>query len=275
MIVHDDEFFEDVALLALGVLTGAQAQRVAAHVRTCAACRTEYASLRATADAIGYAAVEPGAVDEVAAARRKSRIMSVVRGSTNDVASAPQAIESVGAVPSASGAPSSAAPASLEARRRRPAYVAYAAAAAAAVIALASLTNNVGLRRERAHDRGEITALQQRNGTLDGALAELASPDSKRFPVPGGQVITHNGRVIVALRDLAPPPRGKVYQAWTLANGAKAVAPSRTFTPDSGGVAFIVLPQSAANLAAVAVSIEPAGGSKAPTSKPKFIRKLS
>ena len=96
--------------------------------------------------------------------------------------------------------------------------------------------------------------------------------NGSRFPA--GQVITHDGRVIVALRDLAPPPQGKVYQAWTLANGSKAVAPSITFTPEHG-VAVITLPQSAENLAAVAVSIEPAGGSKAPTSKPKFIRKLS
>ena len=60
MIVHDDAFFEDVALLALGVLVGAEAQRVAEHVRSCPACRTEYASLRATADAIGYAARRTG-----------------------------------------------------------------------------------------------------------------------------------------------------------------------------------------------------------------------
>ena len=238
MIVHDDTFFEDVALLALGVLAAAEAERVAEHVRSCAACRAEYASLRATADAIGYAAIEPGGVDEVAAARRKSRIMSIVRGSNGEVSDA-QAV------------------------------------AQPPVIAIASIANNVGLRSELAQQRSDTKNLQQRTSVLDSALAELASPDSKRYPVTGGQVITHAGRVIVALRDLAPPPQGKVYQAWTLANGAKAVAPSITFRPDAGGVAVIELPQSAENLAAVAVSIEPAGGSKAPTSKPKFIRKLT
>jgi len=250
VIGHDDAFLEDVALLTLGVLPRAEAERVAAHALTCDTCRTEYAKLRATADLVGYAAVEATATDGAAAARRKTRVMAAVRAS------------------------SPAAPVSRDARRRRP-YAAYIAAAAAAVIALASITNDIGVRRERAQERGEIATLQQRNASLDGALAELASPDSKRYPVPGGQVITHNGHVIVALRDLAPLPAGKVYQAWTLANGAKAVAPSITFSPDAGGVAVIELPQSAANLAAVAVSVEPAGGSKAPTSKPKFIRKLS
>ena len=282
MIGHHDDLFDDVALLALGVLPAAEAERVAAHVRSCEACLAEYASLRSTANAIGYAAVEPGTVDEVAAARRKSRLMNAVRGSNGEAGAAP-AVATVATAPLPEAVPAVAPaaaqtlpPASLEAaRRRRPALGAYAALAAAAVIAFASITSNYGLRRERAQERDEIKTLQQRNGTLDGALAELAAPDSKRFPVPGGEVITRNGTVIVALHDLAPPPHGKVYQAWTLANGAKAVAPSLTFSPDAGGVAFIKLPQSATNLAAVAVSIEPAGGSKAPTSKPKFIRKLS
>lgn len=46
-----------------------------------------------------------------------------------------------------------------------------------------------------------------------------------------------------------------VYQAWTLAKGAKTVQPSMTFIPD-------------VRTALVAVSVEPTGGSERPTTKP-------
>jgi anti-sigma-K factor RskA len=45
--------------------------------------------------------------------------------------------------------------------------------------------------------------------------------------------------------------------------------------PLASGVAIVELPVDATGLAAVAVSVEPAGGSRAPTTTPKFIRKLS
>ena len=59
------------------------------------------------------------------------------------------------------------------------------------------------------------------------------------------------------------------------AKGAKGVAPSITFRPDARGTALIELPEAASNLAAVALTVEPAGGSKQPTSKPAFVQKLS
>ena len=263
MIGHDDALLDDVALLALGVLPRAEAERVAAHVRSCAMCRAEYAELRATADMIGFAATESLPADEMTSARRKNRVMNAVRGGNGEFAGA--------AAPAATDVSQ---PTPIDARRRRP-YLAFGAAAAAAVIALASITSNIGLRRSLSREQSQVTALKARTGTLDSALAEVVAPDSKRFAVPGGQVITRGGRVFVALRDLPSPGPGKVYQAWTLANGAKAVAPSLTFIPDPGGIAVIELPESAANIAAVAVSVEPAGGSKAPTTKPTFIRKLS
>ena len=57
--------------------------------------------------------------------------------------------------------------------------------------------------------------------------------------------------------------------------GAKAVAPSITFTPSADGSAIVAVPPISAPLAAVAISVEPQGGSKAPTSTPTFIRPLS
>jgi len=58
-----------------------------------------------------------------------------------------------------------------------------------------------------------------------------------------------------------------VYQAWTLPKGSKKMAPSVTFNqapPEKP----CPLAGSGERDRAVAVSVEPAGGSKQPTSKP-------
>jgi len=70
-------------------------------------------------------------------------------------------------------------------------------------------------------------------------------------------------------------PKGKVYQAWTIAKGTKTLAPSINFTPSAAGNAVVALPENGDNITLVALSVEPEGGSKAPTSKPTFVRPLS
>jgi anti-sigma-K factor RskA len=52
------------------------------------------------------------------------------------------------------------------------------------------------------------------------------------------------------------------------------MTPSITFVPNKTGLAVIALPDSATNLVAVAVSVEPDGGSAQPTTKPLFVRTL-
>jgi anti-sigma-K factor RskA len=99
-------------------------------------------------------------------------------------------------------------------------------------------------------------------------IADLTAPDARRFAFSGGEVLTRGDHLYLAMRDLPAPPPGHVYQAWTLAKGAKTVAPSTTFLPGSGGATVVRLPETATTLAAVAVSVEPTGGSKQPTTKP-------
>jgi hypothetical protein len=274
MNVHDDAWQDDIALLALGVLPESEARTLAAHIASCAECRALYRDLRGAADLVGYGAeAPPGDIDELAAARLKSRVMGAVRA---DAATA-----------SATASARRAEPALAE----RAATPWYASLAVAAAIALALLTgvDDLSLRSQRGEYRDRIADLQKRAATqawqaaaaraqaheLATRLAEVTAPGSKHFDVPGGEVVTSGGHVFIALRDAPAPPAGKVYQAWTLAKGASTVAPSVTFSPAANGVTLIELPQSSAGLAAVAVSIEPAGGSKAPTSKPAFVRKLS
>jgi hypothetical protein len=106
-------------------------------------------------------------------------------------------------------------------------------------------------------------------------IADLIASDAQRYPVPQGEVVKHGTHVYLTLHALPSLPRGKVYQAWTIAKGSKTLVPSIVFTPSAAGVAIVALPENADNLAVIALSVEPEGGSKAPTSKPTFVRPLS
>jgi anti-sigma-K factor RskA len=246
-----------VAAYALGVLPQSEAALVTAFILSDEEARAEYQALRPVADAIALSAEEP--VDSARSARMKERLMSRVR---------------------AEAAASNVVPL---ARGRRPALIGTALAAAAAVVfALISTAQNLQLRSDLANANKQNAAMQSsiaadmqlhvRERTM---IADLMAPDAERFPVAEGDVVRHGEHIYFALRSLPTLPKGKVYQAWTFIKGQKAPNPSVTFLPGPSGVAVVALSGTAQNVAAVAVTVEPEGGSKAPTSKPTFVRPLS
>ncbi len=264
MMRHDDAMLDSVAALALGVLPRDEAQATADHVRSCAECRALYAELRPVADVVGLAADAPDP-DRLAEARRKSRIMDAVRASS----------------PSPADVGAGTAAGTETARRTGRSWLGPALGAVAALVAIAIGIDDANVRGDReqyvARERSFTAKLADSDAArrrADSQVLALVGPGTRRYDVPQGQVATSGGRIYIAIA-VPPVPRGKVYQAWTLRAGAKAVAPSITFTPDARGVAIVELPQRATGIAAVAVSVEPVGGSKAPTTTPKFIRKLS
>lgn len=276
MIVHDESLLDTIAVYALGALSPIEARTIADHIGSCSACAREYAEYRATADLVGYEAeIAPNTLDEISARRLKSRVMTSVRESVRDAVS----VANVATERPKDGAIA----------RPRASWLPYGVAVAAALVAAVSLSNNASLRNDRASDatrvasletdarsaRARADALQVRIGALDARVSSIVAPGSRHFSVASGEVVKSGNHIVIALHDLAKLPAGKVYQAWTLTTGAKAVAPSITFSPDAAGVALVELPEGAAHLAAVAVSIEPIGGSKTPTSKPAFVRALS
>ncbi len=106
-------------------------------------------------------------------------------------------------------------------------------------------------------------------------LNELQIAGAQQYRVPDGDVLKNGERVYLVMRTLPALPAGHVYQAWTLAPGAKSVAPSVTFVPDDRGFVVVSLPQASAKISAVAISVEPIGGSQAPTTKPLFVQPLT
>jgi hypothetical protein len=259
-----EAMLDDVAVYALGSLPEEQAREVRAHLETCPECREEYDELRPAAESVAYAAEacpdhERGAV--VASPLLKARIMRQVR---REAAQAPRSNVA-------------------EMRAVRPiVWPAYAVAAACLAFALVTGIFNISINDQARQTRTELAQLDTQNHRLQlelahqrVALADLVSPDAQRYAVDRGQVVRRQNRLYLAMDALPAPPRGKVYQAWTERTGATRMSPSVTFVPNRSGVAVVPIPVDASTIAAVAVSVEPDGGSKQPTSTPTFVLKLN
>ncbi len=255
-----DEMMEIVALYALGVLSREETALVAAFVANDDEAAREYRALRASADAVAFSADEP--VDSARSARMKERLLARV---ASDAA--------VGA--------------NSVARRRIGTNSGWLvgtglAAAAALIFSVVTVAQDVSLR-------GDLAQANRRAATLTSQLADtervgqhdremvtdLVAPDAHRYEVAAGAVVVRADRIYFALANLPALPKGKVYEAWTQAKGATAMQPSVTFVPNGDGIAVVALPIDASKVGAVALSVEPDGGSKAPTSSPTFVRPLS
>ena len=252
-----DAMLENVAVYALGAMPAGEAQAVRAHMATCEECRAEYGQLRPAVDAVAMSAeacqdASSGAVAPPGPLLKK-RIMQQIRPNVGEM------------------------------RAVRPiVWPAYAVAAACLAVALVTSIVNISLNEEVHRTQAQIAEVSAHNAATARqlvrertAVADLISSDSQRFPVSGGEVVRHGDRLYIAMNALPPPPKGKVYQAWTLRTGAKLMSPSVTFVPNGSGAALVPVPVNAKDIAAVAVSIEPDGGSKQPTSTPTFVLKLT
>lgn len=256
-----EAMMELVAAYALGVLPPAEHALVTAYILEHPEARAEFAALRPTADLIGLSAEEP--VDSARSARMKARLMATVNA---------QAVAAVAPLGSARRTGS-----------ERGWFIGAGLAAAAAVVfALISTIQNFSLRSDLANANARAVTLQTQLAQNARArtreremIADLVAGDAQRYPVPEGDVVKHGSHLYLTLHALPPLPHGKVYQAWTIAKGAKTLAPSVVFTPTAGGGAIVALPENADGLAVVALSVEPEGGSKAPTSKAIFVRPLT
>ena len=85
----------------------------------------------------------------------------------------------------------------------------------------------------------------------------------------GGEVIRTAALTRLNARGLPPLAPGKVYQAWII-HPHQAPVPEPTFLVSRDGDGDVEMPTSAAG-DIVAVTVEPQGGSKAPTSKPVLV----
>jgi hypothetical protein len=78
----------------------------------------------------------------------------------------------------------------------------------------------------------------------------------------------------LVVEHLSPLPSGRIYELWLQARGAQAPAPSTLFAVSSRGGADLGLPGGVHGLARVLVTLEPAGGSRRPSTRPVIVAPL-
>lgn len=242
MIDHDG-IREEVAVYALGSLPSVDAARVRVHLLDCPECTLEYQGY------VGVTGILAREAQSIAPVAIKERLMERIRGSA----------------------------------LKRPTLLwpAYLVAAAAFALAIISSVADLSLEgrlhttaarlaesRQRAHSLATEVDSQRR------MLADLAG-NAARIALRNGEVIVGRSALYLDLQHLPAPPHGHIYQAWMLKRGETRMQPSSLFAPDHHGNAFVALPVNAtADVAVVAVSIEPRHGSLQPTTAPVLVAHL-
>jgi len=131
--------------------------------------------------------------------------------------------------------------------------------------------------------QNRVEELNRQRNELRGALAILSEADTKTVSFgqaqtePQGRVfISRNGGVVFLGNRLPELATGKTFEFW-LVPAKGTPQPAGLFKTNAQGIAVNVLAKSVnpADYAAVAVSIEPIGGSPQPTSKPILIVPLA
>ncbi|HET6795157.1 MAG TPA: anti-sigma factor [Acidimicrobiales bacterium] len=238
-----DELRDLVAAYALDAVEADDARLVEDHLRGCPRCRSELAAHRETAALLAHSGGEapPGVWDRIAAEIH---------------AEAPPALAVVVGDRRGSG----------DRRRRRASRALAGLMAAAAAVALVVLGVTVDHQSRRLDRLNAALAAQQ---TLQRATAAALDPRARRVVLAspeGGTVAVAallpggTGYVIPAALGALPPSR--TYQMWWIVDGRPVSAGLMGSTPQATRVSV------AEGATALAVSDEPAGGSRAPTTAP-------
>jgi anti-sigma-K factor RskA len=215
---------------ALDALEADERQAYEAHLPGCAQCQEDLVSFWEVTGALALAATGPEPAPEL-----RERIIASVRAETQTV------------VP-------------FRQQRFRPNQILGAVAAVAAVALVALGWWAVSLHNNLTDTRSALA--EQR--TMAAVLAD-ASARRVSLAAGKGSLVDSAGGAVLVVDGLSPAPAGRTYQVWVVHKG-KAPASSGLFP---GGIHSVVLVRyDVATGDVVAVTLERAGGAKAPTTAP-------
>jgi anti-sigma-K factor RskA len=137
-----------------------------------------------------------------------------------------------------------------------------AAAAVLALVTIGMFAWNASLQEENQTLEGELQG--QQTYALEGTGAAQE--------VQGEIVRLGDERAVLVAEDLPSPPEGETYETWILREDVPE--PAGLFEPDDAGVAAAPIEGSIEGADAVAVTVEPSGGSSSPTSDPLLTTNL-
>jgi hypothetical protein len=237
----------------LHALTGAYAvdaiddeperERFERHMRRCQQCAGEVRDLTATATRLAFASSRPPPPD------MRGTVLSLV----SQTRQLPPVVEHRGARSSAARAASTG---------RFP-MLSYAFAAACVGVAVVLLVVLIGTRQQ-------LGRVQARNTAL---TAVLNAPDSRAVTETtndgGHATLVYSLRrhaMIFTSHGLPPPPPGKVYELWLI--GPPHVRPAGLLGPGEAGRAGPILTTGVIRGDDFGMTVEPAGGTRKPTTTP-------
>ena len=222
----DGSLHDQLAAYALDALDDREREAFEVHLADCGKCRTELVQFRETVGMLADAAEGPAPP-----AALRERILEVARQER----------------------PSQ----SVVVLRPRKALRLTAIAAAAAVVAA------IGLGAWAASLSSSLDAERSARAEEARAAAILADADSTRISMGerGELVRGPDGEAVMVVRNLAPAPEGKTYEAWVIDAGG----PVKAGLFEGGGRQIVLLEEPVAQGAMVAVTLEPEGGSDQPT----------
>lgn len=239
------QMHEWVGAYAVDALDGEQRDAFERHLAQCPACVEELADHREVlADVAGTQAVVPPAGVWDAVARR------IGDGDMSDQTPAPTAA-SGDVRPGASGSAR---------HRRRPALSWLAAAAAAAVLfAGGVLVGRQSMPAAPAAADAGVAAVLEVAAAGDARFMEVDLMGSPSRVVTSGEM----DKSVFIAADLPTPAKGMCYQVWQVNEDGSKVS-AGAFVPDEQGHVAVVL-DGGADVASYVITLEPPGGSKAPT----------
>jgi anti-sigma-K factor RskA len=225
------DIHELAAAYALDALDGEDRARFEEHLAGCASCRNDLEAFRESAALLAYAEAGPEPPPAL-----RARLL--------DAARQERPTQSV-----------------VVLRPRRQLRFALAAAAAALVVAVGLGAWALSLSRSLDSERSARSSSE--------TIAQiLTDPSAKRLPVGnrGELVRGPDGRAVLVVSGLPAAPRDKTYEAWVITNGS----PTRAGLFRGGPRNVVLLRPSVPKGGQVAVTLEPKGGSDAPTGKVLF-----
>ena len=139
---------------------------------------------------------------------------------------------------------------------------AVAGIAAAIVFALVAVSQHNSATNARDNQEALVSILSSAN-------AKVVPLEPSAGGSPSGRVVVSDGRAAL-ISSLQPAPAGHTYQAWGLPSDGGAPVPLPTF--DRNGA--VVILDDVGDYGQLAVTVEPSGGSQAPTTKPFTVATL-
>ncbi len=259
---HDRRFEELLPAHALGAVDGDELRELEAHLAGCATCRDLLVSWQREVEALAQA-LPPVAPSETVRARLLAEIDRRARPAAE--------VEAM---------PRAAAP-------RRD--LGWLAAAAALLLAVWAGWAQLGLRREVERLEGERARVEERLAAvrseleaarsdvarLTAATRVIASPAMRPIVLAsleaGAAASAHTfvnpseRKAVFYAYNLQPPPAGKTYQLWFIADGRPVSAGVFDVDPQGHATLLVENVAPAETIQAWAVTVEPAGGVPQPT----------